>query len=269
MSPAASVSSVRDALAAAEDSLRAAGCEAPRLDAELLLAHAMGVSRAGLITADGVPPAAARRAMELVRRRLAREPVAYILGTKGFRHIDLHVDPRVLIPRPETELLVEVALSEPSGARVHDVGTGSGAIALALKQERPDLVVSASDASADAVEVARANASALGLDVPVSVADGLPPGDYDLVLANLPYVREDEWRFLQPEITRFEPRSALLSGEDGLDAIRSLVSGAPAGLRLALEHAPRQTAAVCELLSDAHTLRDLAGRERVTVGTAR
>jgi len=269
MSSAAPVSSVRDALAAAEDSLRAAGCDTPRLDAELLLADAMAVSRAALITADGVPPAAARRAMELVRRRVAREPVAYILGSKGFRHIDLAVDRRVLIPRPETELLVEVALELPADSRVHDVGTGSGAIALALKQERPDLVVSASEASAAAVEVARANALALGLDVPVAVVSGLPPGDYDLGLANLPYVREDEWRGLQPEITRYEPREALVAGSDGLDAIRALAAQAPAGLRLALEHAPDQAPAVRDLLDDAQTLTDLAGRDRVTVGTAR
>src|SRR6185312_17495421 len=127
-----------------------------------------------------------------------------------------------------------------------------------LKQERPDLAVSASDASAGAVEVARANALALGLDVPVELVPGLPPGDYDLVLANLPYVREDEWRGLQPEITRYEPREALVSGSDGLDAIRALVAQAPAGLRLALEHAPDQAAAVRDLLDDAETLRDLA-----------
>src|SRR6266550_5945533 len=132
MPPAASVSSVRDALAAAEDSLRAAGCDTPRLDAELLLAHALGTSRESLITGGdgGVPPTGARRMMEMVRRRVAREPVAYILGSKGFRHIDLQVDGRVLIPRPETELLVEAALELPQGARVHDVGTGSGAVAL-------------------------------------------------------------------------------------------------------------------------------------------
>ena len=269
MSPAASVSSVRDALAAAEDALRAAGCDTPRLDAELLLAHALGVSRAELITMDGVPPAAARVAMELVRRRVAREPVAYIVGSKGFRHIDLRVDPRVLIPRPETELLVEVALELPRRARVHDVGTGSGAVALALKHERPDLAVSASDASADAVSVAVANTSALGLDVPVTVARGLPPGSFDLVLANLPYVREDEWRALQPEIVRYEPREALVSGADGLDAIRALVAEAPTGQRLALEHSPDQAEAVRALLDDVRTLSDLAGRERVTVGRAR
>jgi release factor glutamine methyltransferase len=277
--PSPAVASVRDALSAAEDALRAAGCDTPRLDAELLLAAAMGVTRASLITADGVPPAAARRAMELVRRRVAREPVAYILGSKGFRYIELRVDPRVLIPRPETELLVEVALELPEGSRVHDVGTGSGAIALALKQERPDLVVTASDASPDAVEVARANAAALGLDVPVTQAVGLPPGNYDLVVANLPYVREDEWATLEPELTRYEPRVALVSAaggvtasgatprSDGLDAIRALVAEAPAGLRLALEHAPDQASSVRALLDDARTLRDLADRERVTVGT--
>lgn len=264
------VAPVRDALSAAEDALRAAGCDTPRLDAELLVAHAMGVDRAALFldSGAGLEPAASRRAMELVRRRVAREPVAYIAGVKGFRHIDLHVDRRVLIPRPETELLVDLALPLPTGARVHDVGTGSGAVALALKHERPDLVVSASDASPAAVEVARGNAAELGLDVPVSVAVGLPPGDYAMVLANLPYVREDEWRSLAPEITRYEPREALVSGKDGLDAIRALVDQARADTLLALEHAPAQAAAVRSLLRGAETHHDLAGRERVTVGRA-
>jgi release factor glutamine methyltransferase len=179
------------------------------------------------------------------------------------------VDSRVLIPRPETELLVEVALALPREARVHDVGTGSGAVALALRDERPDLRVSASDASAAAVEVARANAARLGLDLQIDQVAGLPDGRYDLVVANLPYVADGELGSLEPEIARWEPREALVAGPDGLDAIRALVAVAPTGLRLALEHAPQQGAAVRALLGDAETLADLAGHERVTVGTAR
>jgi release factor glutamine methyltransferase len=223
-----------------------AGCDTPWLDAELLL-------REG---AD-------------IERRLAREPVAYILGRKAFRWIELHVDRRVLIPRPDTETLVEVALGlAPEGGRVHDVGSGSGAVALALKHERPDLVVSGSDASEGAVEVARENARRLGLDVSFSAARDLPPGNYDLVVANLPYVREDEWGELAPEIRLYEPRDALVAGPDGLDAIRALVGSASAGTLLALEHAPAQAEPVRDLLLEARTVHDLAGRERVTAGRA-
>jgi release factor glutamine methyltransferase len=174
----------------------------------------------------------------------------------------------VLIPRPETELLVEIALELPRGACVHEVGTGSGAVALAVRDERPDLVVTASDSSPGALDVARANAAHAGLSIEIALARGLPPGDYDLVLANLPYVREDEWQGLQPEIVKWEPREALVAGDDGLDAIRELVYQAPAGTRLALEHAPAQAAAVRSLLGGAETRRDLAGRERLTVGAA-
>jgi len=254
-----------DALSAAVDALTAAGCETPRLDAELLIADALGVAREALVLdpALPIPPPASRLLSQRIRRRVAREPVAYILGRKGFRRIEVAVDSRVLIPRPETELLVEVALELPAGARVHEVGTGSGAVALALRDERPDLVVSASDASPGAVEVARAN----GLP-DAFVHDGLPGGEFDLVVANLPYVREDEWDSLAPEIRLYEPRFALVSGADGLDAIRSLVGGAPSGTRLALEHAPDQAATVAGLLRDARTLPDLAGHARVTVGTA-
>lgn len=264
------VGSVRDALAAAVDSLTAAGCETPKLDAELLLADALEVDRAALIAAPErqVPPPAARRAMEAVRRRAQREPVAYILGRKGFRRIELAVDARVLVPRPETELLVEIALALPQGASVHDVGTGSGAVALAIKDERPDLRVSGSDASEGAIELARANAERLGLDVELTASHWLPEGDYDhdLVVANLPYVREEEWRALPPEIRNYEPREALLSGHDGLDAIRELVDAAPGGTLVALEHSPDQGEAVRALLEEGVTRRDLAGLERVTVG---
>jgi len=245
--------------------LEAAGCDTAKLDAEVLVADAVGVDRAALIASPEreLPRGAARLIGERIRRRRVREPVAYILGRRGFRRIEVAVDPRVLIPRPETELLVEIALELPHGARVHDVGTGSGAVALALRDERPDLVVSASDASMATVEVARAN----GLDA--VVAEGLPPGEYDLVVANLPYVREDEWESLSPDIRLYEPRSALVSGPEGLDAITALVREAPSGTRLALEHAPAQASAVRSLLADAVTHCDLAGRERVTEGTVR
>jgi release factor glutamine methyltransferase len=252
----------RDAVDAAVDALTAAGCETPRLDAELLIADALGVDRSALVIdpALALPPSASRLIGERVRRRVAREPVAYILGYKGFRRLTLAVDSRVLIPRPETELLIEVALSLPAGASVHDVGTGSGAVALALKDERPDLVVSASDASPAAVEVAALN----GLTA--AVHDGLPLGSYDFVVANLPYVREDEWDGLAPEIRLYEPREALVSGADGLDAVRALVAQAPSGLPLALEHAPAQTEAIKALLRSPRVHPDLAGLPRVTVG---
>ena len=265
------VAPARDAIAAATDSLRAAGCETPRLDAELLVAAAAGVARLDLVADPdlGIEPAAARTLMGWVRRRARREPVAYILGYKHFRRLEVAVDSRVLVPRPETELLVEVALElAPPGARVHDVGTGSGSIALALKDERPDLTVSASDRSPVAVEVARRNAERLGLAVEVAVGTGLPAGEYDLVVANLPYVRDDEWEALAPEIRDYEPREALAAGAEGLDEIRALMRDAPPGTLLALEHAPGQAEAVREMLDGAETRADLAGRERVTTGRA-
>lgn len=228
----------------------------------------MQIDRGALISDPEreIPAGAARSIGERIRRRVQREPVAYILGRKGFRFIELDVDSRVLIPRPETELLVELALGLPEGAAVHDIGTGSGAIALALKQERPDLRVTASDASPAAVEVARANAVRLGLEVVVTEAAWLPAGAYDLVVANLPYVTESEHARLQPEVRSFEPHEALLGGLDGLDAIREMTRRAPPGTHVALEHAPQQAASVRELLDRSRTRADLAGRERVTEG---
>jgi release factor glutamine methyltransferase len=258
-------------ISAAARRLRAAGSDTPRLDAELLLMRALGTTREDLVRRGDEPlPIAVEREFErLMERRIAHEPVAYILGWKAFRNLELMVDDRVLIPRPDTETLVDQAFGyAPLHGRVHDVGTGSGAVALALKDERPDLSVTASDLSPGAVDVARANAERLGIDVAIDVCDGVPPGDYDLVVANLPYVREDEWDSLPPDIREYEPRSALVSGADGLDAIRALVAQARPGSLLALEHAPTQAEAVRALLVDARSERDLAGRERVTVGRA-
>jgi release factor glutamine methyltransferase len=260
----------RDALDAATTALDAAGCMTPRLDAELLIADALGVRREALFLDPDmeVPPPAARLIAEHIRRRNQRESVAYILGKKGFRNIELKIDPRVLVPRPESELLVEAALDLPEGARVHDVGTGSGAIALALLDERPDLHVTASEVSPDAADLARENAELLGLPLEVEVADGVPPGEYDLVIANLPYVRDDRWDELMPEINRYEPRVALTGGEDGLDFIRELVEAVPSGTRVALEHADDQAEAVREMLDDAVSYPDLADWDRITLGSA-
>jgi len=267
--------SIRDALDSAVIALTAAGCETPRLDAELLLAGAMGVDRAVIVSdpGRGIEPDAARRFIEFAARRREREPVAYILATKGFRSIDLAVDPRVLIPRPETEHLVEAVLDLPRGARVCDVGTGSGAIALALKTERPDLTVVATDASHDALAVARANAVRLGLDVAFHHGDLLADvgGRIDAIVSNPPYV-EDGAR-LAPEIVRHEPALALRAGPDGLDVIRRLLpaAGATEARVMALEIGAGQAGAVGDLLREAGfpdvgVVRDLAGVERVLVG---
>lgn len=268
------VASVRDALSAAVDALTAAGVESPRLDAELLLCEATGLDRAAL-AADperGVEPAAARIFGAMVRRRIAREPLAYIVGHKAFRRIELAVDRRALIPRPETELLVEVAL-ELRPRTVLDVGTGSGAVALAVADELPDAAVTATDTSPDALALARENAARLGLADRVRFEAGtIPPGEsFDLVLANLPYVREDEWPALQPEITRYEPREALVAGPDGLDAIRALLASPPDCAVIAQEVGASQAAEVDRMVQAAGfpntaRLNDLAGIERVVVG---
>jgi release factor glutamine methyltransferase len=262
---------VRDALAEAAATLMHAGCETPRLDAELLLASVLGVGRERLVLDAQWPldPAQLEQFGALAARRAAREPVAYILGRKEFRWISLCVDPRVLIPRPETELLVEVGLGLPGGASVVDVGTGSGAVALALKHERPDLSVIGTDVSPGALEVARANARRLGLDVRFLDADLVPAGRYDAVLANLPYVPAAEP--LPPEVARYEPAGALFAGADGLDAIRRLIDRVAGVELVALEIGAGQAEAVARLLGAAglaeiERRRDLAGHERVVVG---
>jgi release factor glutamine methyltransferase len=276
---ATTAGTVGEALGAATGALEAAGMETPRLDAELLLSAATGRDRAAL-AADpdaGVDPVAARRFGEMVRRRVRREPVAYILGRKGFRGIELAVDQRALIPRPETELLVEVAL-ELRPSRVLDVGTGSGAVALAVADELPEADVVATDTSPAALDLARQNATRLGLAHRVTFEHASLPaggGEFDLLVANLPYVSEPEYRTLQPEIVRFEPREAVVAGPAGLEAIEGLLTelttGRVAANALALEVGAGQAGAVGGLIrragyDAAGARRDLAGIERVVVG---
>ena len=281
--PPAVAGSVREALTSATDAIAAAGADSPRLDAELLLAEACNLDRAAL-AADpnrGVDAQQARRFGETVRRRVAREPVAYILGRKGFRHLELHVDARVLIPRPETELLVELAV-ELRPRSVLDVGTGSGAVALAVASELRDVAVRGVDTSAGAIEVARSNAAAIGLGgglelevVSSSFAYAKERRHVDLLVANLPYVSEAEWEALAPEIRLYEPRGALVAGPTGLEAIERLL-GAVALTEddvgaIGLEVGAGQADAVCELTRRAgfervETRKDLAGIERVVVG---
>jgi release factor glutamine methyltransferase len=276
--------SVRDALDGAITAIAAAGCETPRLDAEVLLANVLGVGREQLITAtDGagaerdlrVAGPAVRAFQDAVRRRsVEREPVAYIIGRRGFRHLELSVDRRALIPRPETELLVDVALGLGAGARVLDLGTGSGAVALALKDERGDLQVSGSDSSEAALELARANAERLQLDVRWLHADLLDGvGEFDAILCNPPYVAESERAALAPEIMRHEPPEALFAGPDGLSTIRALLAqlaDLPQVRLLALEIGAGQAPAVAELARAAgfdaiRFERDLARIQRVVV----
>lgn len=267
------VSTVGELVDAATERIAAAGCEQPRADAEALVADALGIGVEDL-SRDGFeqPSAEVVAAIEAAAgRRAEHEPLAYILGRAPFRGLEIAVDPRVLWPRPETELLVEVGVGLPEGARVHEVGTGSGAIALALISERPDLRVTASDLSPDAAEAARENAARLGLELDVSVAEGLPEGleGVDMVIANLPYVTDETIYERSPEIRR-EPRIAVTGdcGEDGLGVIRGLVAETPSGWRLALEHDTHHGPILRELLGDATTMRDYMGGERVTVGVA-
>ena len=254
-----------------------------RVDAEWLLAHSLQTPRSWLFahSGDAVPAEAAVRFAALLARRQAGEPVAYLTGSQGFWTLDLAVSPATLVPRPETELLVERALARipvNSASHVADLGTGSGAIALAIAKERPHTAVIATDASAAALEVARGNAARNGItNVEFREGDWLAPlaGEtFDLIASNPPYIAEGDPHLDRGDL-RFEPPTALSSGEDGLDAIRSIVRDAPARLApggwLLLEHGWDQADAVRALLNTAgfaqvQSRPDLAGVPRCSGG---
>jgi len=266
-----------------EGLLRQAIARIDRADAEALLLHALGRDRAWLFAhaRDPAGDEAAAAFLALVERRVAGEPVAYLTGRRGFWTLDLAVSPATLIPRPETERLVELALERldnAPGRQVADLGTGSGAIALALASERPQARVVATDASADALAVARANAAGHGL-AQVEFRQGgwwapLQGERFDLVASNPPYIAAADPHLDQGDL-RFEPATALAAGTDGLDDIRQIVEGAPAHLRpggwLLLEHGWDQGEAVAGLLRErgfqaVRTEQDLEARDRVTLG---
>ena len=272
---------VRDLLVAATEELERAGVPSPRVDAEWLLAHALGISRTDLY-ANGDQAPGDREALfrELVARRAGREPLAYALGEWGFRRLTLRVDPRVLIPRPETEVVVERCLellADQAEPHVLDVGVGSGAIALAIADEHPGAKVVATDNSPGALTVAEENRNRAGLENRVELVQGELfaglEGPFDLVVSNPPYVRPEELDSLQPEVARFEPREALVAhGVTEAIAEEALPRLAP-GSPLILETADGEARDVAGLLEglgyeDVRIGEDLAGRERVVDGRA-
>ncbi|HEX8613322.1 MAG TPA: peptide chain release factor N(5)-glutamine methyltransferase [Telluria sp.] len=250
------------------------------LENRILACHALGITRIGLITQSErvltAPEAAALAA--LVERRLAGEPIAYIVGRREFYGLDFAVNPAVLIPRPDTELLVELALERlPVRGRMLDMGTGSGAIAVAVAHTRPDAGVSALDVSGAALEVARANAAANRAAVRFVQSDWFAAIDgesFDLIVSNPPYIADGDVHLAQGDL-RFEPPGALTDHADGLSALRTIVAGAPhhlaSGGWLLMEHGYDQAAQVRALLAaggygDVQSWRDLAGIERVSGG---
>ncbi|WP_266168500.1 peptide chain release factor N(5)-glutamine methyltransferase [Dyella subtropica] len=271
------MSDVRGLLAAATQRL------GERVDAEALLLHVLEKPRSWLIAhdTDSLDADIVASFEALVARRAAGEPVAYITGHRGFWSLDLHVTPATLIPRPETELLVELALQHlPVGQRlkVADLGTGSGAIALAIAHERPQAQVSAVDVSTEALQVARGNAHRLGIgNVRFLEGNWMTPlsGErFAVIVSNPPYIEAGDPHLARGDL-RFEPAGALASGDDGLDAIRHIVSTAPGYLEpggwLLMEHGWDQGPAVRALLItagylDASTAQDLEGRDRVSGG---
>lgn len=255
--------------------------DSSRLDAELLLGHVTGWSRTSLRAwpERELSPAAVAQFLVLVDRRAGGEPIAHILGEQEFWSLSLRVNASTLIPRPDTECLVEAALGLPlpADARVLDLGTGTGAIALALASERPGWRVAACDSEEQAVALARTNAADLDLPVALMVSDwfsGLPAERHNLIVSNPPYVAERDAHLGLGDV-RFEPASALVSGPDGLDDIRHLVAAAPGWLNdsgwLLIEHGYDQGQAVKNLFNDAgfskvETRQDYGRRDRFTLG---
>ncbi len=263
--------SARELLEGSSLELEDAGVDTARLDTEILLGMAMGITREDLYSEPEaeVSPAAAKVFRATIRRRYKREPLAYIVGRAYFRRLELEVNRHVLIPRPETELLVELA---GNSENVLDVGTGSGAVALAIADERDGVQVTATDISPTAITVSRQNAKRLDLDVHFVQEDLISGESYDLIVSNPPYVRNDEWDDLQPEIKEYEPKEALLGGEDGLDVTRRLIEAAPDALkgggRLAVEVGVGQAGDVIEIMRDSgfdepNICKDLAQLKRV------
>jgi release factor glutamine methyltransferase len=274
--------SIGDLLGNSQQQLSACS-DSPRLDAEILLAMVLGVSRAQLFARPEarVSEQEDARFKQLVARRLRGEPIAHIQGQREFWSLQLDVTPATLIPRPETELLVELALERiPVSATfdIADLGTGSGAIALAVASERPHCRIVATDTSAEALAIAQRNATQLELtNILFQQSDwfqNLESTRFDLILSNPPYIRSDDPHLAQGDV-RFDPRSALVSGVDGLDALRRIVSEAPRHLRpggwLLVEHGYDQEVAVAGLfdsagLTEITTVNDLGGQPRVSFG---
>jgi release factor glutamine methyltransferase len=259
-----------------------AGLPLDPLENRILLCHALGLSRVGLITQSHrvVTHAEADALEALVARRLQGEPIAYIVGKREFFGLDFAITNAVLIPRPDTELLVELALERLApGARLLDMGTGSGAIAVAIAHSRPDALVTALDASVEALEVARANAAANGANVRFLHSDwycALEGETFDMIASNPPYIASGDVHLAEGDL-RFEPASALTDHADGLSALRTIVDGSTAHLAsagwLLLEHGYDQAAAVRDLLAergytDVQSWRDLSSIERVSGGRA-